>query len=137
MSTVNTSKFSFVWGGIPSRGFADGDAVAVAWDNAVVVAYSGTRGEGTLVNGKDSSGKITVRLQNNSVTIKEYTQLFESIVSGQDEAPEFTYKKRDGSEQITITGTCNLEKHPDEKSSKEMPVCELVFVSANMVKERS
>lgn len=137
MSTVNTTKFSFVWGNIPARGFADGDAVAVSWDNAVVVAYSGTRGEGALVNSKDASGKIVVRLQNNSVTIEEYTRLFESVVAGESEASEFTYKKRDGTEEIAITGTCNLEKHPDEKSSKEMPVCELVFVSANMVKERS
>lgn len=137
MSAVNTCKFSFVWGGIPARGFGDGDAVSVEWDEATTKAYCGTRGEGTLINGKCSSGKITVLLQNNSATVKAYSRLYDTVNAGFDEAPSFIYKKRDGQETITITGTCNLEKHVNETSSKDMPEAELVFISADMVKERS
>lgn len=136
-TTINTSKFSFVWGGTPARGFADGDAVVAEWANDVVAPYSGTRGEGALVNGADDTGQITVRLQSNSESIATYTEMFERVLRGETCAPDFIYKKIDGERTIAITGTCNLSKHPSESSSRDMPVVELVFLSADMTKERT
>jgi len=133
MADLNTTKFSFSWNGIAARGFADGDAVTAEYDNDEATAYSGTKGEGALVIGKDGRGKITVRLQGTSATVPLYLALDKSLKNGEiAQAPPFIYKKIVGGVTYVYTGNCLLSKQPPLTSNKDMPEIELVFITANM-----
>lgn len=131
---INTHKAAFVWGGIPAVGLADGDAIKASFDNDETSAYAGVRGEGALVSSKDKRGTITVMLQGNSPSISAYEALYKSVTNGEQAAPSFIYKKRVGIREVAFTGTCLLTKLPEESTSREMPVVELVFVSGDMEK---
>lgn len=129
----NTTKFSFSWNGIAARGFADGDVVSAEYDNDEATAYSGTKGEGLLVVGKDGRGKITVKLLATSATIKAYRELDKSIKAGEIiSAPPFIFKKIVGVNQFVYSGNCIMSKAPGLTASRDATEIELVFVTANM-----
>lgn len=129
----NTTKFSFSWGGIAARGFADGDAVTAEYDNDEASSYAGTKGDGILVVGKDGRGKITVNLQAASPVIAKYKELDKSIKAGEIiEPPEFIFKKIVGDNTFVYSGNCILSKTPSLTASRDATVIELVFVTANM-----
>ena len=81
--SVNTSKFSFSWGSIAARGYADGDAVNAEFDNDSSTSYSGTKGEGSVVVGVDRRATITVRLQADSKTVEQYINLNKAMRLGE------------------------------------------------------
>lgn len=136
MSSENTTKFSFSWNGIAARGFADGDAVSAEFDNDEAAGYSGTKGEGLLVVGKDGRGKVTVKLLGTSSTIKAYQSLDKSIKSGETiEPPPFIFKKIVGGNSFVYTGTCILSKNHSITASRDATEIELIFVTADMVLE--
>lgn len=134
MATENTTKFAFSWNGLPARGFADGDAVMAEYDNDEVTAYSGTKGEGLLVVGKDGRGKITVKLTAASPSVKLFRELDRQVKRGDIAvAPPFIFKKIVDGVPYVFTGNCLLSKMPSVAASRDATEIELVFITANMV----
>jgi len=56
------TKVSVVMGGVPLRGFADGDMVSIEYTNDQRSVHVGTQGEGRHIKSNDLSGTATVRL---------------------------------------------------------------------------
>lgn len=130
--SVNTTKFSFSWGGIAARGFADGDAVSCEFDNDSSTSYSGVKGEGSTVIGVDRRATITVRVQGDSLTVPAYIALNKGMRAGEvsDTVP-FIYKSTVGKNTTVYTGTATLSREPSQSSNREMPELEFVFKSSD------
>ena len=131
MSDVNTSKFSFSWVTVAARGFADGDAVSAEFDNDSSTSYSGVKGEGATVVGVDRRATITVRLQGDSPTVKEYLAIDKGAKAGEITDLIYIYKRTVGDNVETWTGTCSLSKPPSSTSNRDMPEREFVFKSSD------
>ncbi len=130
--SVNTSKFSFSWGTVAARGFADGDAVAIEFDNDSSTTYSGVKGEGSTVVGVDRRATITVRLQGDSPTVAAYLNLNKAMRVGEvSDVVPFIYKKKVGKNTTTYTGTCSLKREPGSVSNRDMPEMEFIFGSSD------
>jgi hypothetical protein len=129
---MNTSKFSFSWGGIAARGFADGDAVSIDFDNDSSTSYSGVKGEGSTVVGVDRRATCTVRIQGDSLTVPAYLALNKAMRIGEisDTVP-FIYKKTVGKNVTVYAGTASLSKEPSSVSNRDMPELEFIFKSSD------
>jgi len=130
--SVNTTKFSFSWGGIAARGFADGDAVSFEFDNDSSTSYSGVKGEGNVVVGVDRRATITVRLQGDSVSVAAYLAQNKGMRAGEisDTVP-YIYKTVLGKNTTVYAGTATLSREPSQSSNREMPELEFIFKSAD------
>ena len=130
--SVNTTKFSFSWGGIAARGFADGDAVSFEFDNDSSTSYSGVKGEGSVVVGVDRRATITVRIQGDSVTVPAYLALNKGMRIGEisDTVP-YIYKIVVGKNTTVYAGTATLSREPSQSSNREMPELEFIFKSSD------
>lgn len=62
ITQYDPTKVSVVMGGIPLRGFADGDMITIEYTNDQRSVHVGTQGEGRHVKSNDLSGAATVRL---------------------------------------------------------------------------
>lgn len=130
--SVNTTKFSFSWGSQAARGFADGDAVSIEFDNDSSTSYSGVKGEGSTVVGIDRRATITVRLQGDSRTVQDYIITNKAMRLGEiSDAVPFIYKKVMGENTATYTGTASLSKEPSSVSNRDMPEIEFIFKSSD------
>ena len=129
--SVNTSKFSFSWGGVAARGFADGDAVSIDFDNDSSTSYSGVKGEGATVVGIDRRATMTVRIQGDSQTLPAYLALNKAAQVGELENIPFIYKRKSGKNTTVYNGTAALSKQPSSVSNRDMPEIELVFKSSD------
>ena len=130
--SVNTTKFSFSWGGVAARGFADGDAVNIEFDNDSSTSYSGVKGEGSTVVGIDRRATITVRVQGDSRSVQDYIKTNKAMRLGEisDTVP-YIYKKVSGANTMIYTGTASLSKEPSSVSNRDMPEIEFIFKSSD------
>lgn len=62
ITQYDPTKVSIIFGGVPLRGFADGDMVTIEYTNDNRSVHVGTQGEGRHVKSNDLSGIATVRL---------------------------------------------------------------------------
>lgn len=130
--SINTTKFSFSWGGSAARAFADGDAVSIEFDNDSSTSYSGVKGEGSTVVGIDRRATVTVRVQGDSATVPTYIATNKAMRLGElsDSVP-FIYKKVMGKNTAVYTGTASLSKEPSNVSNRDMPEIEFIFKSSD------
>jgi len=133
--SVNTTKFSFSWGGVAARGFADGDAVSAEFDNDSSTNYSGVKGEGSTVVGIDRRATITVRVQGDSSTVAAYEGLNKAAQIGEisDSVP-YIFKQVIGKNTTVWAGTANLKKLAPSTANRDMPEIEFVFGSSDSEK---
>lgn len=129
--TVNTQKFGFTWGAESARGFADGDAVTVEFDNDTYSTYTGTKGEGGGVISSDKRATITVNLQSTSSTLKGWFAQQKAIELGAVNALPFMFKQVADGVTHTYTGTCAMSKQPGGSANRDMPVKEIIFKSGD------
>lgn len=120
------SKFAFSWGGVAARGFQDGEMINWTFPNDEFSAYSGTRGEGTLVKNPDKRCNITVTLQANSPTNAAWAALYDAGVP----LPAMT-RDRSSSAAVAFAEQAMPTKRPDLIRGRDNPTVTWVFAAVN------
>jgi len=133
MSVHNYTKFSFSYGGVSARKFAEGDALTVSYVDDEVEAYTGTRGEGALVVGSSNVAEINVKLQGTSEEIAQYIALDRAAKLAGTCGLPFIAKVRSGEQTFTTAGTALLKKRVDFAASDSMMEIDLEFLSSDAV----
>ena len=120
---VDPTKVSVNLGGVPLRGFADGDMIVIDYDDDWVDVHSGTQGEYAFVLKPGRKGTITIRLAAYSAANAPLTVFSKAPATA---LPFFTGDKSSTADFFT-TPAAMLSKMPTYTKSGDAVMNEWVY----------
>ncbi len=117
------TKVPVIIGGVPIKGWADGDMCIAEYDAVQTTKHVGTGGEGRLVDSKDRSGKFTARVADYAAV-----NLALSAIDAANLPVPIIVNDKTSVADLFFTSAAKLEKTPALKKGAEPAMNEWVFI---------